>query len=490
MKIHRKAYMLCPRICPDDGFEKKYALTTAYELRCGKDTEVCSLIQEERAVYLIGLYVHCQDKDISDEQILQELLRRTDDVQEAVKYTALLAGHFLVVLVNQEQIFVLPDACTTYCTAYMQLDGASYAASNPKIIADICHIRFSPTMLHMQKNTNVGEAMPNDKTLYEGMLAMLPNHYLDFNAAQTHRVYPCMWQGETSAEQIGKASAQILHTIMQGLLKKKPLSLPLTGGVDSRTILAAIGKENADHVAYYTYRHDKDALTIGDIQIPQRITSDYALEYQLIDLVAADEEEMAYYRAEIEDEPEEFTPGLCATYRKSSNGERCFLSGGIAPVGKSVYGNVLPERLCLPSYLLTKAHNSSFKAYKEIWKWMQEIKPYCKKHNVSVYDMFYWEYRCGRWDQRTHLYTDAMIEMVSPYNCAYLLQMWLMVPRTMRQKKYIHMQVMAHCWPELNTYPLNPDSRLYTWVRRHPYVYWGLSYVLWVKESIIRKMKK
>lgn len=489
MKIHRKAYMLCPKACPDDGFKTKYELTSMYELRCGKDTEIRSLVQGEHAVYLIGVFVHCQDADILDDQILQELIRCADDVQKAVKYTSLLAGHFLVILVNQEQIYVLPDACTTYCTAYTQLNGVSYAASNPKIIADLFHIPISLKMQDMKENTNIGEALPNNKTLYEGIVVMLPNHYLDFNTGRTCRVYPCMWQGEKKVDQIGKDSACILQTIIQGLLKKKSLSLPLTGGVDSRTILAAIGKERADQVVYYTYRHEHDGMNIGDIKIPQKITSEYGLEYQLIDLVAASEQEMGYYQKEIEEDSEVFTPNLCSTYRRSRNAGRCFLSGGIAPIGKSVYGNTLPECLCIPSYLLTKAHNSSFSAYKEIKEWMREIKPYCKKYNISIFDMFYWEYRCGRWDQRTHLYTDAMIEMVSPYNCAYLLQMWLLVPRAMRQKKYIHTQIIEQCWPELNTYPLNPDSWMYVWVKRHPYVYWVLSYILWAKESILRKKK-
>ena len=489
MKIHRKAYMLCPKECPNDGFERKYNLTSRYELRCGKDTEISSLIKGECAVYVIGTFVHCQNAQITDSQILTELIKRVESLQEVVKYTSLLAGHFLVIVVDGERIYVFPDACTTYCVAYMQQDGDVYAASNPKIIADLLSVPLSKRSQLMKENTNVGEALPNDKTLYDGILSMLPNHYLNFNAGQAVRVYPCICLEKKNLEEIIEDSAQILQTILQGLLNKKTLSLPLTSGVDSRTILAALGKENAKQVTYYTYRHAHDDVNIADIQIPQMITRDYGLDYQVIDLLSASKEELTYYQNEIEPNPEFFTPSLCYTYQKSSNAGRCFLSGGIAPIAKSVYGNRLPECLCLPSYLLTKAHNSSICAYLEIRKWMQSIKPYCKRNHISLYDMFYWEYRCGKWDQRTHLYVDATIDMISPYNCAYLLQMWLTVPRTLRQSQFIHTQIITKCWSELNEYPKNPDSYLYGWVKKHPYLYWTLSYCMWAKESVLRKMK-
>ncbi len=490
-KINRKAYIFGPKneiLC---NFGKTVEIGTKYHLTFDdKNLEIIDVTKDNKRVILLGLFVDCRNADLGNSEIAGNVLKAwKNDLNDLFSEISYLAGHFIAIAKENEDIYFFPDACSTYNIAYMRHDDDYIVSSNPKILADMFNLEEDFYSIKMRDGTNVGESLPNDCTMYAEIKTVLPNHVLNLTAKCTQRLFP-LNKDERNVEEICTTSAEYFKNITTALLNKKQFSLPLTSGIDSRTILSAIGEENASKVVYYTYFHKSFTENSGDIAIPKSITSDFGLKYLAIPDEKAPEEWIRYYENEIESNPEIFTPGLCYTYNNSELKGKYFLSGGIAPVGKSVYGHVLPEFLCTPLFLLAKTHNSSKEAYKEIKKWYKNIKPFCKKAGLSVYDMFYWEYRCGRWDQRTHLLIDASIDMVSPYNCGKLLSMWVSVDRKYRQKKVIHKKIIEKLWPKLLEYPLNPDDGLFNILKKYRYVYWILSYVYWVKESITRYLKK
>jgi len=491
-KINRKAYIFGPKneiLC---NFGETVEIGTKHHITFdSKNLDIVDVTRDKKRIILLGLFVDCRNAELSDKEIADNILEVwKNDLNDLFCEISYLAGHFIAIAQENDDIYFIPDACSTYSIAYMQRDGDIIVSSNPKILADMYGLTEDTYAINMRDGTNVGEALPNDCTMYAEIKTVLPNHVLSLNSKCTERFFPISKSNSGNVETICEKSAEYLKNIVSALIKKKSLSLPLTGGIDSRTILSAIGEENASKVDYYTYFHKSFTENSGDIAIPKKITEDFELKYHAIPDMKAPKEWIDYYENEIESNPEIFTPGLCYTYDNSELKGKYFLSGGIAPVGKSVYGHLLPECLCTPFFLLAKTHNSSKEAYKEIKKWYKGIKPFCKKAGLSVYDMFYWEYRCGRWDQRTHLLIDASIDMVSPYNCGKILSMWVEVERKHRHKKVIHKKIIELLWPQLLEYDLNPDDGIFNLLKKYRYIYWILSYVYWVKESITRYLKK
>lgn len=492
VKKNRKAYLLCNEADVDYSFGEKINVTNEYVLYYDSESlDIADVEFDDKRIIVLGLFVDCRDSNATNQDIAKGLLAAfCNSKQELIREGKYIAGHYVIIGVSNGQIIMLPDACSTYAINYTVHNNNTVVCSNAKLLADVLGYTEDEKSIKIMKNTNKGEALPNDCTMYAEIKSVLPNHIFSFSNALSQRFFPNDFKKNGDLEEICELTAGYLHNIVGGLLRRKELSLPLTGGIDSRTILAAVGKEDAKKIKYYTYRHKHFTDNTSDILIPQQIALDYGLDYKQILDLKAPEKLINYYADEIEEDPEIFTPSLCYTYNQSELSGRYFLSGGIAPVGKSVYGNLLPECFCIPSYLLVKAHNSSIEAYKELKKWLKEIKPYCKKSGISAFDMFYWEYRCGRWDQRTHLLIDALIDMVSPYNCGEILSLWVTVSRKERQQKKIHKRIIEICWNELANYPTNPDTGLTSAIKKHRYLYWVCSYVFWFKELVLRRIKK
>ncbi|MBQ3052757.1 MAG: hypothetical protein IJD55_03575 [Clostridia bacterium] len=491
-KKNRKAYLLCNKNDIDYSFHEKVNVTDEYVLYYdAQSLDIADKTCGDKRIIVLGIFVDCRDSNLTNNDIANGLLSAFCESKQAlIKEGQYIAGHYVIIAVSNGEIVMLPDACSTYAINYAVYKKSTVVCSNAKLLADILGYTEDPEAIKIKKNTNIGEALPNDRTMYKEIKSVLPNHILNLSDVKSERFFPNDSYKKGNLEEVCAVTAEYLRNILKGLLKRGEWSLPLTGGIDSRTILAAIGKENASKIKYYTYRHKHFTHNTSDIVIPKKIADDYNLDYMQIPDLTATDELIEYYANEIENDPETFTPSLCYTYSQSELNGRYFLSGGIAPVGKSVYGNLLPEFFCTSSYLLVKAHNSSREAYCELKKWLKEIKPYCKKSGISAFDMFYWEYRCGRWDQRTHLLIDAVIDMVSPYNCGEILSLWVTVDRKHRQQKKIHKRIIEICWKELAEYPTNPDSGLTSAIKKHRYLYWICSYVFWIKETILRKIRR
>lgn len=486
MKRNRKAYLICDSSYTINDFCFNIPLNSNINLWVDDGYELAYVSSGEKAIFLYGLAVDSHNPELNMQKIVESVFDEINSLEDCIKVTDRLGGHYVVILKINNELTFIPDACATMGVYYTTADcGARMVSSNARIIADVAGFQVDPVAINIKKSTNATEAFVNDITYYREIKVLLPNNYLKFRSAKPVRFPVDVKKNGMTLDDIISYTGKLLANIIYGLSLQRKLSLPLTGGVDSRTILAC-AKDNAHNLLLYTYRHDYFSDCEGDLKIPKQIAEDLGLRYIVLPIKAIPEEMMNYYCEEVDPFAEKFTPTLCYTYSESELKDYMFLSGGIAPIGKSVYGRTLPEIFALPSYFCAKAHNSSKHAKKEINKWVKLTKPFAKQIGISLYDLFYWEFRCGRWDSQTHLYTDAWIEMVSPYNCREILMLWLTIPREIRNQRKIHLGIIEKQWPELLKYPINPDIKITDVLKKNKYVYLFSVYGFWIYETARR----
>jgi hypothetical protein len=92
-------------------------------------------------------------------------------------------------------------------------------------------------------------------------------------------------------------------------------------------------------------------------------------------------------------------------------------------------------------------------------KWLNGIND---TFNYDVFDLFYWEQRCGNWLAMSQLEFDiAWKDIFTPFNCRELLVTMLAAKEKYRKppKYKLYWEVMSQLWPEVLSVPINPQKK-------------------------------
>jgi hypothetical protein len=82
--------------------------------------------------------------------------------------------------------------------------------------------------------------------------------------------------------------------------------------------------------------------------------------------------------------------------------------------------------------------------------------------NINIYDLFYWEQRCGRWLSNNCLvFYMAWQEVFFPFNCRSLLIDLLSVSDEYRMPEDygFFREIVRNMWPDLLSEPINPKPQ-------------------------------
>ena len=186
------------------------------------------------------------------------------------------------------------------------------------------------------------------------------------------------------------------------------LSLPLTAGIDSRTVLSAC-RDIIGDIPIYTIYHDHFSNTTSDIIIPKQITSKFGLEYFILKSMKLPEDIESLYISKLGSNKNEYIARNAWTYYNSDISSCTFLNGDIIPITKSSFGKNLPEFLATSGYLATKTHNYSRKNKLIVKRWIKDINKYSRNSGISKYDLFFWEHRCGKWMTNNLMNYDVLV---------------------------------------------------------------------------------
>ena len=78
-----------------------------------------------------------------------------------------------------------------------------------------------------------------DETYFDGIKHLLPNHYLDINKREAFRYWPNGAINRLDLDEAVSRSCLFLQGIMKAIVHRHPAMMAVTGGTDSRTLLAA-----------------------------------------------------------------------------------------------------------------------------------------------------------------------------------------------------------------------------------------------------------
>lgn len=397
---------------------------------------------------LVGIVGHAYDpisEQISEDDILSELIKAADEEGAFFEKINALTGVFCVFRVIGNRLMVLNDAVGLLSVFYGTMGNHTYISSHVNLIGDLLGLSEDPRITRLKACKTFhyfGNQLPGIATPFSQVKRLSPNHYiLVENSVEQCRFYTPHVVGE--ADVTAKVTALLCKTMTLISQKWARPAISLTGGCDSKTTLAC-ACDNYDKYTYFSYDSQKnerpDALAAAQIcralGLPHTF---YKIPYEDADIEnieairavllwnggnvrynnANDVRKRAYldrlddFDVEVKSWASEIGR---SRYTKRYNGRRKFGPVPTARKCTTFYKFLLMDRKAVA------ISDSFFSEYLQDYFVADEESP------IPWQDQFYWEWH---WPSRDgvcltaeHMFSD---EITVPYNNRYILELLLSV---------------------------------------------------------------
>lgn len=374
------------------------------------------------------------------------------------------AGKFVVAKFDAKGVRIYTDATASLPVFYANKDGHTHIASLEYFIKENTGCPVSEKALHIIKKSDEAKTFPGEISHYENVYALLPGHYYSSELNKQSRYGKKGRIQMISAKEAAEKTAYLICNIANQIASDYEIKCPLTGGYDSRVVLAALEKNSYGDPGIYTMRHNMPESN-SDIAIPKMIAKDKGYKHTLIDDKKASLEEKSMCdRVMGKGLYSSRTLDIVITL-KEHIGSACLLNGDImGQIGKSSLHRSIKECFMGPRYYQCKVHNTSKHSLREIKKWYKSAKDY---GITNICDKFSKEIRLGRWAaDENSLYSLYGINVINIFNSSDIIGIWECVPRKERKNSLLHKELIRLMDSKLMYYSFGAEKLSLTEVLR------------------------
>jgi hypothetical protein len=366
-----------------------------------------------------------------------------------------LGGRFVGVLLESQSPQALPDPFGTLSTVFAPELGT--LASTPSLIPYGPETRYREALVRRLQLPASNAMYPFSLTPRHGIRRLLPNHALDLTRWESIRVWPeKRMEGTTSLPEAVATVSRVARTNIRGVSEAYPCYLPLTGGWDSRILLACSRRLDVDLVAYTLALPDYRASI--DVEIARALARQARIPHQTVGWVPPLESELEEWI---------FKTGWSAGEERGWQATTTM--GQLDPRRVSLYGNIgdltrgfhcfwweddQPDTPVIPERLAAECLcPDSLVCVGEAARWLAGL-PDLTTHQVL--DLFYTEQRMGGWGG---IWPYAEFRgpgfVLFPLCHREVLRSLMSLPPDIRASDQVPRAVIQEEWPELLRWPVN-----------------------------------
>ncbi|HIW50132.1 MAG TPA: hypothetical protein IAA10_04175 [Candidatus Blautia intestinavium] len=421
-------------------------LKNNYILSYHKDLNI--YINKQYEIILLGIAWQVKEKKedpVSEIEKLAEKYEGYIPEEEILRMEESWCGRY--VLIVNEKIYL--DA-TGLLGIFYSREGISSSCMMLAEIMGLPQIIYRPTFGF--------NWLPGPLTQYEQIKRLLPSQIYNYNdqtinsrqLLATH--IPRYKDEQERIEAFSELFSNSLHNL-QDMFPEKKILIALTGGYDSRTLLALAEYAGIDFDCY-TLDHKK--ISDGDVEIPQKLCKALKKKYTYIP-------RKKKYSKELEKEYIMHTGGLAddedkrfyayGQYRDlvQKYGNIVLLRSSVWETVTNYYQKFLDDKgkLDIESiYSFFVANELVQKSLKSYFEWLEKTK----QVGISDCDRFFWEQRNASWLSPIEQSFDIMEDITSlqPVNSRFLISMLADFPIQERRVKKHQDKLIAYVCPELD----------------------------------------
>lgn len=358
-----------------------------------------------------------------------------------------LTGIFTIIIIDDNCVFVIGDACGIQTTFYTRNIGKIYVSSHTNIIGDLLDLHYN-TYIQELKNYRFfklfGNSLPGDLTTFKEVRRLLPNHYLQITAdgnVKEKRFY-LPHKLDRSEKEIAEQVAALMHSNMVLISRKweKP-GISLTGGCDSRTTLACANGLYHRFVCFSYISSDAEKI---DAEAAKQICDAIGVKHKTYIIPDRDEDvRKAQEAAEIIN----WNTGDILYSNSNDVRKRIVMSGiedfdvevksWVSEIGRAYYSKRFNNKMDFGRKPTARKCTTLYKVFLNNRKLVREtdqvFENYLKKHfqcsqinPVEWQEQFFWEFRMSSWNGLVitgeHKYSS---DITIPYNNRRILELLL-----------------------------------------------------------------
>lgn len=424
-------------------------------LGCHPTLPVIRLIDEkgQAAGWLLGYAIDEGGRLLQDKDTLRvnNLIDGGESCEE--EFTYRFGGRFLTIFAGSRWPRVYLDPCGSLSAVYCP--HCKIVASTTNLIPydDLTNDRVD---LARELGIPYTNAMyPLDLTPRYHIFRLLPNHYLDLSTWQSVRHWPSgPIQGTIDVEKaIGIISAIVRRNIA-AVTKSIPTYLCLTGGQDSRMLLAC-AKDVANQIELLTFSLSDDDVTTIDIAIARQIGKKCRIRHSVLPPREPKPEDLKEWMNRIGFSTGEVRGWQGCTMFRQADPAYARLYGVAGGLGRAFWSReyamtdtVSPERLL--DYCRAPYTRETLEAARQ---WLDRI-PFT---NASpIMDLFMLEQRIGCWaGVWPYAYGDDPGFTLFPMCHREVITTMLSLPAGYRRSGNLMRDIIQHEWAELLEWPFS-----------------------------------
>lgn len=417
-------------------------------------------------IALIGFIINPHAPNETNVDILNQFLENPS-IESVFKKLYFYTGRFVLIIKNKSNYFVFNDPCGLRSVFYTKYHNQLYLASQPLLFKEVITLkegeRYHQYNTSKYKKIDIEHWIPSGCSLFENVDHLAPNHYLDFKTYSQIRYWPNKKLVSISIENAVKQAGEIIKNTMIAYNNRFKLALPLTGGVDSRTILSGC-KEIAHEIFFYTLQYRSLNLDSNDIKIPRNLLSKLGYVHHIIDCRKTTDKEFAKIYTNNSDNSHLNDWGNIAFGMQDAiPDERIVIKGNCTEIGRCHYYSLgkHPKIKSVHQLLnLVPGWDKLDFVKNQLSRWLEKVEQLKLEFGYDILDLFYWEHRLGSWQAQSQLEWDIVQDAVTPYNNRELIDITLAVDKKYRcSPNYLFFsKIMDYNWQETLMEPINPKS--------------------------------
>ncbi|WP_171174979.1 hypothetical protein [Ruegeria sp. HKCCD8929] len=230
-------------------------------LSCSRKLAAAELRDTDGTIigYCLGVAIDAQGERVRDREVAGITASAPDFWARMEEFVIGLAGRYLLLLQNGEEQRVYGDASSSYSCVFDPKTGQVGATLLMCLTRDIVENGEVDYKLAL-----TGEhRLPFGHTRDRFAKSLTANHYLSISDMKQHRFWPR--EGELADIPMSDAPAEIaaiqtrLTQIIRGIAISDRAALPLSGGNDSRNLLACAKPALKDIARYFTQTHNRNS---------------------------------------------------------------------------------------------------------------------------------------------------------------------------------------------------------------------------------------
>jgi hypothetical protein len=459
---YRRLYLLSPlEIIPPFLFVKK-TIGNKHFLYAHIDLTITDYHQDGISLFLLGDIFDADGISKNNLDILKDIIN--SDYNFLLKKLSVYCGCFVLIYVRQNEVFLVHDATATKKIYHCFIDGGTWCASQPTLLARVLKLEKSKSESKLQYYKSkafaaLNNASVGNTTCYDEITQVLPNHYLNLNQNKSIRFWPFEEACNLTLQETASLCSKLIQGYIESIAWRYKVMLPVTSGKDSRTLLAAT-KNIQQSVFYYINKNHDLNYKHKDIQVPSKIFNKLGLNYHIIDpYIPIDKDFKKVYFENNEFASEEHLPFINNYYLNFSDWVN--LPGNIA-TGAVWFYPIYRQKI--DNLKLAKInHVESFPhALQTYQEWINNCDELCKAYNFNIWYLYYWEERLGNWGSQYLIDKEIAQIDINPFNSRLLIHSILSIkePYKIERGNYSFTKSLIYSlWPEVLCEPINPSLK-------------------------------